>query len=196
MHPMPEMNTDDISAHTRRWIADFVVGENLCPFAAPVLGLNGLDGPLLRIAVCTQHAEVELAQAVLHELDLLQRTPESELATSVLVFSDGLTAFDDYLDFLGFAEELLEECGLEGVIQIASFHPDYVFDGVRADDASHYSNRSPWPMLHFIREDQITRALQNHPDPDAIPERNIAHLRALGTPAITALLTRIRSPQP
>lgn len=196
---MPELSTDLISAHTRRWIADFVVAENLCPFAAPVLRPNPLsepqDEPLLRIAVCDQQAEAELAQAVLNELDLLQRTPEQEVATSVLVFSSALTAFDDYLDFLGFAEELLAECGLEGVIQIASFHPDYVFDGVRADDPSHYSNRSPWPMLHFIREDQITRALQNHPDPNAIPERNIAHLRALGTPAISALLARIRSPQ-
>ena len=176
----------EASAHTRRWIEQFVVGENLCPFAAPALLAQQL-----RITVCDQTDEAERARAVLRELDLLQSTPVSELLTSVLVFTQALGDFDDYLDFLGIAEDLLEQAGLEGVLQIASFHPAYVFDGVPANDPSHYSNRSPWPMLHFLREDQIEAALEQHPDPDHIPERNIAHLQELGTDAIQTLLARI-----
>jgi hypothetical protein len=183
--PSPEQ----VSAHTRRWIEQFVIGQNLCPFAAPAL-----LGQQLRITVCASTDDVELPRAVLRELDLIQSTPVSELLTSVLVFTQALGNFDDYLDFLGLAEDLLEEAGLEGVLQIASFHPDYVFDGVAADDASHYSNRSPWPMLHFLREDQIEYALDHHPDPDQIPERNIAHLRELGTDTIQTLLARIEQP--
>jgi hypothetical protein len=182
----PTPNTIEASAHTRRWIEQFVVGQNLCPFAAPAL----LDQQL-RITVCDTTDEAQLARAVLLELDLIQSTPAAELLTSVLVFTQALGDFDDYLDFLGLAEDLLEEAGLEGMLQIASFHPDYVFDAVPADDASHYSNRSPWPMLHFLREDQIEYALDHYPDPEQIPARNIAHLRELGADAIQALLARI-----
>ena len=184
--PAHKPNPSEANAHTRRWIEQFVVGLNLCPFAAPAL----LDQQL-RITVCDATAEAQLARAVLLELDLIQSTPTDELLTSVLVFTQALGNFDDYLDFLGLAEDLLEEAGLEGVLQIASFHPDYVFDGVPANDPSHYSNRSPWPMLHFLREDQIEYALDHYPDPEQIPERNIVHLRELGTDAIQALLARI-----
>jgi len=179
---------EQAAAHTRRWIERFVVGLELCPFAAPTLSDN-----TLRIAVCDKTAEEELAKALLEELDLLQREPESEVSTSVLVFQKALADFDDYLDFLGLAEALLEECGLEGVVQIASFHPDYCFEGVPADDAANATNRSPYPMLHFIREAALTRALAHYPDPEDIPQRNIDRLRALGADAIAELRARIRA---
>ena len=86
------------------------------------------------------------------------------------------------------ANELLQQAGLQGVIQIASFHPDYCFDGVPEDDVSHYTNRSPYPMLHFIREAQLTRALENYPQPELIPEKNIRKLQAMGKPALLKLL--------
>lgn len=180
---------DVIRAHSRRWIERFVVGLQLCPFAAPVLRDNQL-----RIAVCEATELPELASAVLDEFDILQRTPEKELATSVLVFSRALADFDDYLDFLAFAEELLAECGLEGTFQIASFHPDYRFEGAPADDIANFTNRSPYPMLHFLREDQVGRLLERYPDPDLIPERNIDRLRSLGPAALSALLAEISAP--
>ena len=187
MSDVPE--ADAVSAHTRRWIERVVVGLELCPFAAPVL-----RGEQLRIAVCEATELTELASALLDELDLLQRTPEAELATSVLVMPRALADFDDYLDFLSLAEELLAECGLEGTLQIASFHPDYCFDGVPADDVANFTNRSPYPMLHFLREAQIERALQRYPDPERIPQRNIEHLRGLGKSQMIALLDAIAAP--
>jgi uncharacterized protein len=177
-----------VAAHTRRWIEQFVVALNLCPFAAPVL-----RGTQLRVAVSDLVAVPELAMAVLDELDRLQRSAESELATSVLVFSRALADFDDYLDFVALAEELLQECGLDGVVQIASFHPHYQFQGASRDDVANFTNRSPYPMLHFIREAAVSRALQHYPDPEQIPQRNIARLQALGSAAVSVLLARIAS---
>ena len=113
-------------------------------------------------------------------IDLIQSTAESELATSLLLFTGALSNFDDYLDFLDLAQALLAEAGLEGVIQLASFHPDYRFAGEAADAASHFSNRSPWPTIHLIREDMLERVLLDYPDPEGIPARNIAALNGLG----------------
>jgi hypothetical protein len=119
----------------------------------------------------------------------LQQSDEQALATTVLVFATALVDFDDYLIFAEQANEWLTEAGLEGVIQIATFHPDYCFEGVEPDDISNASNRSPYPMLHFIREEQISRALANYPNPERIPDNNIARLRELGAEGLRALLS-------
>lgn len=171
---------------TRRWVEQFVIAENLCPFAAPAL-----RGQSLRIAVSEADDLDTLAASVLEELDLLQATPERELVTSVLVFSNALSDFDSYLDFAELAQELLETAGLEGTLQIATFHPQYCFAGAAVDDVSNYTNRSPFPMLHFLREDALTRVLDSYPDAEAIPQRNIEHLRALGLAHIQQLLKGI-----
>ncbi len=186
-------NSDDIAillaaAHTRRWIEQFVVALNLCPFAAPVVRANQI-----RIAVCDREVERELAAAVLDELDRLQRAAENELPTSVLVFARALTDFEDYLDFLALAEALLRKSGLDGVVQIASFHPYYQFHGTSIDDVANFTNRSPYPMLHFIREAAVSRALQHYPAPEQIPQRNIAQLQTLGNDAVQRLLKRIEA---
>ena len=163
------------AGHTRRWLDEFVVGLNLCPFARPLL-----DDPALRIAVCDATAHEDLQRTFLTELDLLQSAPESAIATSLLVFSAALGDFEDYLRFLDQAQYLLESAGLDGLVQLASFHPDYLFEGEAPDAASHYSNRAPWPTIHFIREDMLSRVLGDYPDPDKIPARNIATLEGLG----------------
>jgi uncharacterized protein len=175
-----------IAAHTRRWVERFVIGLNLCPFAAPVLRAQQLG-----IVVCSHTTMPEMANAVLDELDRLQNTPERELATSVLVFSDALADFEEYLDFLALAEELLYESGLDGVVQIASFHPQYQFDGTALHDVANFTNRSPYPMLHFIREAAVSRAVENYAAPEQIPQRNIERLHALGGAAIAKLLLDI-----
>ncbi len=162
-------------AQTRRWLAEFVVGLNLCPFARPML-----ESPQLRIAVCGDTDLESLQRALLSELDLLQSSPESEIATSLLVFTHALGEFDDYLDFLDLAGELLSRAGLEGLVQLASFHPDYRFEGEAEGAASHYSNRSPWPTIHLIREDMLERVLVDFPDPEGIPGRNVAVLEGIG----------------
>lgn len=160
---------------TRRWLEEFVVGLNLCPFARPVLGSDQL-----RIAICKDAGDTPLQTFFLTELDRLQSTPESEIATSLLIFTGALASFSDYLDFLDHAQELVYQSGLEGVVQLASFHPDYQFEGEAENAASHYSNRSPWPTIHLLREDMLARALVDFPDPEGIPERNIATLDELG----------------
>lgn len=182
--------SDDIAAEAlvRRWVDQFVIAENLCPFAARVV-----DAAQLRVVVCPHDDAQALALAVLEELELLQHAPEAEVATTLLAFTGALHEFDDYLDFLAFAEELLAECGLDGILQIASFHPQYVFAEVDADDVSHYTNRAPLPLLHFLRESALTRALESFPQPEAIPQRNIEHLHALGGEAVRARLQRIES---
>ncbi len=160
---------------TRRWLEEFVVGLNLCPFARPLLGSKQL-----RVTVCEAANEQSLQTFFLSELDRLQSAPEAEIATSLLVFTKALAGFEDYLEFLDHAQELVYQSGLEGVVQLASFHPDYQFEGEAQDAASHYSNRSPWPTIHLIREDMLERVLTDFPDPEGIPERNIATLDGLG----------------
>jgi hypothetical protein len=107
--------------------------------------------------------------------------------TTLLIHPHVLTDFLDYNDFLDAADAEIASAGLEGVIQVASFHPDYVFAGVAADDPSHATNRSPWPLLHLLREESIDRAVAAYPDPDAIVERNLDTLRRLGPEGWRAL---------
>jgi hypothetical protein len=193
----PDAESDDeataVGQHTRRWIERFVVGLNLCPFAAPLFREGGIrgGGEQLRIAVCAQTRPRAMAEAVLAELELLRATPAEALVTSVLVFSQALRDFDDYLDFLALAEELLYECGLEGSVQIASFHPDYQFEGAEPQDVANFTNRAPYPMLHFLREDAVSHALERYPAPEQIPLRNIDRLQAMGIESVRALLREI-----
>ncbi|WP_019528730.1 DUF1415 domain-containing protein [Dasania marina] len=168
---------------TRAWLTDFVIKLNLCPFASKVL-----DEGSVRIAVCSSTNQQEMVQQVLAELDLLVQSDEKKLSTSLLVFDQALADFYDYLDFADWAHDLLLEAGLEGVVQIATFHPQYLFGGVAEDDVSHYSNRSPYPMLHFIREQQLAEAIAFHPDPEGIPDANIKHLQSLGLAKVLSLL--------
>ena len=121
-----------------------------------------------------------MLRAFLSELDLLQSRAESELATSLLVFPNALASFDDYLLFLDQAQSLLVDAGLEGLVQLASFHPDYCFDGEDPDGPSHFSNRSPYPIIHLLREDMLSRVLGDNPDAELIPQRNIQTLEQLG----------------
>ena len=172
------IETSLAAQQTRQWLETIVVGLNLCPFAGPVLKADGVH-----IDVCPAEQDQAIIAAVLEQLDQLQQTDESTIATSLLVFSNGLKDFDQYWSLVEVANELLQQVGLEGVIQIASFHPDYCFEGVPEEDVSHYTNRSPYPMLHFIREAQLSRALGNYPQPELIPDNNIRKLQALGKPA-------------
>jgi hypothetical protein len=180
-----------IAAHARRWIERFVIGLNLCPFAASLLRGEPGARESLRIAVCAQTQPRALAEAVLAEFEILRAAPADAPETTVLVFRQALREFDDYLDFLALAEDLLYECGLEGILQIASFHPDYQFEGTQPEDVSNFTNRAPYPMLHFLREESVSHALERYPEPERIPERNIERLRAMGIDAVRELLREI-----
>jgi hypothetical protein len=172
---------------TRCWVEQVVVGLNLCPFAvAP------MKGGRIRYVLSTEGDAEGIYRALLTEMETLIGLPEAEAETSLLVVPSGLRAFDDYLDLFEIAEAAIPQAGLEGILQLASFHPDYCFEGADADDPANYTNRSPHPMFHLIREAPLARALEHHSDPGAIPKRNIALLRELGLAAVRERLAACR----
>ena len=126
-------------------------------------------------------------QGFLEELDHLQRSPEREISTTLLVLERGPEDFDDFLSLVDNANDLLDEAGLRGHVQLAHFHPRYRFAAEPAEALSHYTNRSPLPTLHLLRESTLSRVLANYPAPEAIPARNIARLEALGRDRVRAL---------
>jgi hypothetical protein len=170
----------------RRWVVEIVSGLNLCPFAAPVIKADNL-----RIVACDSDDQDVQLKLFLNELALLHSSPEASIATSLLVFPRGLADFNDYLGFAEQANELLVEAGLEGIIQLATFHPEYLFADEDPADVSHYTNRAPFPLLHLIREEQMEQVLKRYPHPEKIPENNICLLRKLGLDEIKALFEKL-----
>ncbi|SIS39799.1 DUF1415 domain-containing protein [Neptunomonas antarctica] len=166
---------EEIVALSRQWVETIVVGLNLCPFAAPVV-----RNDTLRYAVTDAESMEALASNFLQELNLIQEKEEKEIATTLVIMPRAVSDFYDYLDLLAYFEDLLAKSGLSGVFQLASFHPAYLFAGVEPDDLSHWTNRSPFPMVHIIREGQMSRVLTHYDNPEEIPERNIKLLRELG----------------
>ncbi len=171
-----------VIAKTRRWLEEIVVGLNLCPFARPVM-----QADTLRYSVCETEEWDLQRRFFLEELSLLAEVEPTTISTSLLLFPKGLELFPVYLDFLGMAELLLEQAGLSGVFQVASFHPEYLFGGVEPSDRSHFTNRSPFPTLHLIREDDISRAVDGPIDTEGIPDRNIERLQRLSAEEWLAL---------
>lgn len=165
----------------RQWVETLVVGMNLCPFAKRELVNNRV-----RFVTTPATTEEDLLMALQDELELLNSDPSIE--TTLLIHPQVLQDFYDFNDFLNFADGLLQEMDLEGVYQIASFHPDYQFGGTEPDDAENYTNRSPYPVLHLIREESLEKAIASHPDVDGIPERNIALMNEMGTEKLKAML--------
>ena len=169
---------DQAIAHTQRWLERAVIALNLCPFAKAV-HLKGQIRWVLSTARNTQTLARELAREMLHLADVDPAITDTSLIVHPWVLQD----FADYNEFLDVADELIESLALTGVLQVASFHPDYCFadsEDDDGDDIANFSNRSPYPMLHLLREDSVERAVAAFPEPEAIFERNIATLRALG----------------
>lgn len=165
----------DVVAATRIWLEKAVIGLNLCPFAAPVHLHDRI-----RYFVSPACSPGMLLQDVLSELRALDAADPEECETTLLIHPNVLANFADYNDFLPRADDAVAELGLEGVVQIASFHPQYQFADAAPDDISNYTNRSPYPMLHLLRESSVERAVTHYPDTTAIYKSNIETLRRLG----------------
>ena len=184
------LDPDDlVLQRTQQWLDRAVIGLNLCPFAKSVRVKEQI-----RFVVSPARTPEELLAALVHELQWLAEADPEQTDTSLLIHPQVLGDFLDFNDFLGPAEDALAELGLEGVLQIASFHPDYQFGGTRADDIGNYSNRSPYPMLHLIREASIDRAVAAFPEAEMIYERNIETLQRLGHAGWRALFTEHARP--
>lgn len=166
---------DDILAATRHWLARAVIGLNLCPFAKSVYVKEQI-----RYAI-SEATDLEGVLADLEaELKALDAADPTQLDMTLLILPHALADFLDFNDALYFADRLLKQLRLEGTLQIASFHPQYQFEGTEPDDIENYTNRSPWPILHLLREASIERAVEAFPDAAEIYERNQATLRRLG----------------
>ena len=172
------MTTPDsatVTDHTRQWLEKAVIGLNLCPFAKAPHVKN-----LVRISVSQARHLDGFLEDLDRELQLLGNTPADELETTLLVHPTLFPDFDTFNQMLDIADAAVVDNGLEGIVQIAPFHPDFQFEGTDSDDIGNYTNRSPYPTLHLIREDSIAKAAQAFPDASAIFERNIALLEEMG----------------
>lgn len=171
-----------IIAATRTWLEKAVIGLNLCPFAKPAYAAGRI-----RYVVSSATSEQSLLVDLERELETLAEANPERMETTLLIHPYVLGDFYDFNDFLQIAETAITALELEGIIQVASFHPRYQFADTEPGDIGNFTNRSPYPVLHLLREDSIERAVQSHPDTDAIYQRNIATLRKLGPEGWDAL---------
>ncbi len=170
-----KINPDEVISKTIKWLEKAVIGLNLCPFAKSVYVKQQIS------FVVSEAFDVEsLAFDLTRQLEYLSKADSELIDTILLIHPEALNDFLDYNDFLDLADQILEQGGWVGEIQIASFHPEYQFSGTRANAIENYTNRSPYPMLHLLRESSIDRAVSAFPDSSEIYERNIVTMRQLG----------------
>jgi len=167
------MDAARIVEQTKNWIKEVVIGCNFCPFAARELRLDSIHyqvEPSIKRQNCLR--------AMIQECVRLDNTPG--IATTLLIFPNAFARWVDYLDLAARAEKNLRQKGYEGIYQVASFHPLYEFAGAPVRDAANYTNRSIYPMLHLLREEQMEKSLLHYPHPESIPDRNILFAREKG----------------
>ena len=177
----PHMSEERIVAPVKHWLETVVVGLDLCPFARKAL----LDSKVHFAVAWSQRREL-LLERLAEEIHHLDEHPE--IQTTLLIHPRALLNFEKYNQFLDLVDELLERMDKEGVYQVASFHPQYAFEDVDIRDPANYSNRSPYPILHLLREDDVEAAIASHPDIDSVPQKNIRVLREMGEQKLLKLL--------
>ncbi len=175
------MENDKIIAAVRQWVETLIVGINLCPFAKRELAKNRV-----RFIVTEATTDDELMTALQAELEFLDSDPSVE--TTLLIHPKVLQDFDDYNQFLNFADRFLAQLRMGGVYQIASFHPDYQFSDTNPGDAENYTNRSPYPLLHLLREKSLERAIADYSDTAQISARNIELMNRFGQVRLQAII--------
>ena len=184
-------DNDAIIAATGAWLERIVIGLNLCPFAKAVHVKNQI-----RFVVSRAQNSDALLEDLERELNFLAQADPGQIDTTLLIHPDVLTDFLDYNDFLDVCDSVVEELEFDGVLQVASFHPQYQFADTEMDDVSNFTNRSPFPTLHLLREDSVTRVVETFLDVDGIYEKNIATLRKLGIEKVKQLLVDVEKPPP
>lgn len=180
-------DNNQVAAAVRQWVETVVVSLSLCPFAR-----RELDKNRVRFVVSDAITEQGLLVDLEAELDLLEK--DASIETTLLIHPRVLETFCEYNLFLNFAEGLLQQMSLDGVYQIASFHPDYQFDGTEVNDAENYTNRSPYPVLHLLREESLDTVLESIESPEQIPIRNVKLMNSMGSAELSALLKACLGP--
>ena len=173
---------NEVIKSTQHWVDKIVVGLNLCPFAK-----KSIDQNQLRYLVYTGDDIESITQLLVEELERLVN--DKSIETTLLIHPNFTKDFDAYLDYLAGVDELIDALGYSGVFQVAGFHPDYQFDGVAEIDPANHTNRSPYPMMHLLREASVAWAVETHPDIDSVPERNVELLREMGEKGIKELIS-------
>lgn len=181
---MSELTDAQMKDKTIAWIQSFIIEYNICPFAQYTLHKETTIVEILRPK--NEQQALEAMMSTIVGMD-----QEANIETALLVIPFLLSNFDDYLDFVALAEECLSASGYEGIYQLATFHPHYCFADVLATDVSNYTNRSPYPMLHLLRENSIEKAIDYHGDTCKIPQNNITMMHKLGLDTITTLLKNL-----
>ena len=172
-----ESSNTDINAITEQvnqWLNDVVIGLNLCPFAA-----KPQRNKQIKIFVSEASQEEALLKDILLQLIELSNTEPEKLETTLVVVPNMLQDFWDYNFFIDWVEGLIKQQDWEGIFQVATFHPDYCFGGAEPEDDENLTNRSPYPVFHLIREESMEKVLKHYPDPESIPDTNIARVSAL-----------------
>ena len=180
------MDKQAVIEHTKRWISSVVIGLNLCPFAKRVF-----QGDLIRYVVSEATSEEDLLDDLEAELRKLAAVSDSETETTLIIHPLVFENFLDFNDFLAVGDKLVKSLRLRGTIQIASFHPDYQFEDTASDDVENFTNRSPYPMLHLLREESITNVAADSEELLEIPQRNIKLLKSLGRDKLLDMLKGI-----
>jgi len=173
---MQKQKNKEIESKVKDWLENVVIGFNLCPFARKPYLKNSI-----RIMIDETTVVDDIYLSLLKEIDTLDKQNVNELETTLLVVPNVLASFEDYNDFLFSVNELIKSLDREGVYQVASFHPEYQFAGTDINDVENFTNRSPYPIFHLIREDSLSEALESYPNPESIPERNIKKMKSLSS---------------
>jgi len=186
LRPREASKKENVNIHpaitsTRQWLKSFVIEYNICPFAR-----QEYEKDSIRFTAIAGNDLEKCLTALVTECGHLDSNPDIE--TALLIFPDGLHSFNAFLDFLDIAQQLLIDRDYEGIYQLASFHPQYCFTNSDQNDAANYTNRSPYPMFHIIRETSIERALENYSNPENIPSKNIQLTRQLGYKKLQAIV--------
>ena len=174
------VTTETAIQQTKKWIRSVVIGLNFCPFAGREFRNN------------TIHYQVEDSAELVRILETFQREcvrldENAGIETTLIILPNATPGFEEYLDLVDLAERFIEENDYEGIYQVASFHPQYLFAGASNDDPANYTNRSIYPMLHLLREESVEKVIEKHPNTDDIPEQNIQLARDKGLDAMKKL---------
>jgi len=176
---------ENVIGQTKAWLEKVVIGLNFCPFAKPVFDQG---------KVHFQVSDAQSLECCLEDLEAeaVRLDQNSEVETTLLIYERSLQDFENFLDVVDIANDFMEEKGYDGVYQLASFHPEYCFADSDEDDPANYTNRSPYPMLHLIREKSMEKALESYKNPENIPDNNIKLARKLGLEEMQGLLKQAR----
>jgi hypothetical protein len=180
---MTENETEQVITDTKNWVNNVVIGCNFCPFAAKEVKKGSVQYTVLDAATLKTTLEAVVRA-------MLQLDTDNTIETTLLILPGSFLLFSDYLIMLDKAEILLDKENYSGIYQMASFHPAYLFAGSDNEDPSNYTNRSPYPMLHFLRESSISRAVDSYPGIDDVPRRNIAYAKNKGLMYMQQLMSR------